>query len=140
MRALIILLITCTAVVAQSRDDLKKKYGEPIAETFVIRPGITVTASHDATGRVTELLIAPQLPDLIKTRSKGLSYETAKGLVDELLPEAARGRGAFAGFLNIGCMPQNDCYGSFSDYEKVSIYYNAGRQRDVNYVVIRWKQ
>ena len=54
LKAFVILLIICTAVVAQSRDDLKKKYGLPVAETFLLRPGITVTASYDATGQVTE--------------------------------------------------------------------------------------
>lgn len=140
MKALVILLIMCTAVVAQSRDDLKRKYGQPVAETFLIRPGIIVTASYNSTGQVTELLIAPHLTDLIKSRSGGVSHETLKEVIDELIPMSERGRGLIGGFLNIGCMPQNDCYGSYNDYEKVIIYYNAGRHGDVNYAVIRWKK
>jgi len=130
----------CTTVIAQSRDDLKKKYGQPVAETYLIRPGIIVTASYDSTGQVTELLIAPQLTDLIKSKSRGLSHETLKEVIDELIPTLERGRGLFGGFLNIGCMPQNDCYGSYNDYEKAIIYYNAGQHGDVNYAVIRWKK
>jgi len=71
---------------------LKKKYGLPVAETFLLRPGITVTASYDSTGQVTELLIAPQLTDLITSKSKGLSQETLKELIDELIPLSERGR------------------------------------------------
>jgi hypothetical protein len=140
VKAVIILLIMCTVVSAQSRDDLKKKYGQPVAETFLIRPGIIVTASHNSTGQITELLIAPQLTDLIKSRNKGLSHETLKEVIDELIPTSERGRPLLGGFLNIGCMPQNDCYGSYNDYEKVIIYYNAGQHGNVNYAVIRWKK
>jgi len=140
LKALVILLIICTAVVAQSRDDLKKKYGQPVAETFLIRPGMIVTASYNSTGQVTELLIAPQLTDLIKSKSRGLRQETLKEVIDELIPLSERGRGVFGGFMNIGCMPQNDCYGSYMDYEKVIIYYNAGQHGDVNYAVIRSKK
>jgi hypothetical protein len=140
VKALLILLITCAAIGAQSKDDLSKKYGQPVAETYVIRPGIIVTASYDLTGQVTEMVIAPQLTDLIKSKSTGLSHETIKEIIDELIPTAERGRGMFGGFFNIGCMPQNDCYGSFNDYEKVIIYYNAGQHDDVNYAVVRWKK
>jgi len=140
VKTLVILLLMCTSIVAQSRDGLKKKYGPPVADTYLIRPGIIVTVSYDSTGQVTEMLIAPQLTDLIKTKSRGLSHEILEEVIDELIPVSERGQGRYAGFLNIGCMPQNDCAGSFSDYEKVFIYYNAGQHRDVNYAVIRWKK
>jgi hypothetical protein len=130
----------CTAVVAQSRDDLKKKYGQPLAETFLIRPEIIVTASYNSTGQITELLIAPQLTGLIKSRGSGLGHETLNEVIDELIPMSERGRGLFRGAFNVGCMPLNDCYGSYMDYEKVIIYYNAGQHGDVNYAVIRWKK
>ena len=140
MKAIVILLMMCTAVVAQSGDELEKKYGQPVAETFLVRPAIIVTASYNSTGQVTELLIAPHLTDLIKSKGRGLSHETLKELIDELVPISERGRVGFGGFLNIACMPQNDCYGSYMEYEKVIIYYNAGQHRHVNYAVIRWKK
>jgi hypothetical protein len=140
LKALVILLIMCTAGVAQSRDDLKRKYGQQVAETFLIRPGIIVTASYDPTGKVTELLIAPQLTGLIKSKSKGLSPKTLNSLIDELIPMSERGRGLFGGGANIGCMPANDCYGSFMDYEKIIIYYNAGQHGEASYAVIHWKK
>ena len=42
-------------------------------------------------------------------------------------------------FLNITCLPQNDCTGSSEDYDKLTIYYNAGKD-GVNYAVIQWKK
>ena len=142
MKTLILLFILCTGVVAQSKDDLKKKYGEPVSETFLLRPEITVTASHNASGQITELLIAPFATALIKSRGNGLSLtrEKLEEIIDELVPLSVRGKPTFAGFLNIGCMPENDCYGSFSSYEKLTIYYNAGKNHNVIYVVIQWKK
>ena len=140
MKVLIILAVMCTGVIAQSRDNLKKKYGEAIAETYLIRPGIIVTASYNSTGEVTELLIAPQLTALIKSKSRGLSQETLNEVIDELIPMSERGQGLFGGGANIGCLPQNDCYGSYMAYEKVIIYYNAGQHGKANYVVIQWKK
>jgi hypothetical protein len=140
MKPIIILLILCTCAVAQSRNDLKKKYGDPVSETFLLRPGVTVTASHNSAGQITELVIAPLVTDLIKSRGNGLTHEEIKDLIDELVPLFARGANQIGGFLNVACMPQNDCYGSYDSYEKLTIYYNAGKNGNVNYVVIQWKK
>jgi hypothetical protein len=140
MKVLFIIFVICTGVVAQSRDDFKKKYGEAIAKTYLVRPGIIVTASYNSTGEVTELLIAPQLTGLIKSKSRGLSLGTLNELINELIPMSERGQGLFGGGFNIGCMPHNDCYGSYMEYEKVIIYYNAGRHGEANYAVIQWKK
>jgi hypothetical protein len=127
-------------VAAQSRDDLKKKYGEPISETFLLRPGIALTASHDSTGKITEYVIAPLVTDLIKSKGNGLTREVLKTLIDELVPLSARGTPQIGGFLNIACLPENDCYGSYDSYEKLTVYYNAGKNGNVNYAVIQWKK
>jgi hypothetical protein len=140
MKVIIILVVMCRGVVGQSRDNLKKKYGEAIAETYLIRPGIIVTASSNSSDEVTELLIAPQLTGLIKSKSSGLSLETLNELIDEMIPMTERGRGLFGGGFNIGCMPRNDCSGSYMDYEKVIIYYNAGQHGEANYAVIQRKK
>ena len=140
MKVLILLVVMCTAVVAQSRDNLKKKYGDAITETYAIRPGIIVTASYNSSGKVTELLIAPQLTGLIKSKSRGLSLETLNDLIDELIPTTERGRGLFGGGVNLGCAPQSDCYGSYMEYERVMIYFNAGKHHEANYAVIQWKK
>jgi hypothetical protein len=57
-----------------------------------------------------------------------------------LVPETARGAGQIGGFLNIACLPENDCYGSEESYQNLTIYYNAGKSGNVNYVVIQWKK
>ena len=139
MKLVLILLILCGGVVAQSRDDLEKKYGEPISETFLLRPGIIVTASHNSNGQITEMVIAPLVTDLIKSKGNGLKRDALKQLIDELVPLSERGTPQIGGFLNIACLPENDCYGSYDSYEKLTVYYNAGKTGNVNYVVIKWK-
>ena len=104
MKTLLVLLIACTGVVAQSKDDLKKKYVQPVAETYVIRSGIIVTVSYDSAGKITEMLIAPELTGLIKSKTRALPHEDVEALIDELIPVAARGSGRFAGAMNIECM------------------------------------
>jgi hypothetical protein len=140
MKSILILLILCTGIVAQSREDLKKKYGEPVSESFLLRPSITVTASYNSTGQITELVIAPFTTDLIKSKGDGLSHDTVKQLIDELVPQPARGISQIGGFLNIACLPANDCYGSEDNYQNLTVYYNAGKTGNVNYVVIQWKK
>jgi hypothetical protein len=140
MKPILILLILCSGVVAQSRDDLRKKYGEPVAEIFLLRPGIIVTASHNSSGQIIEMVIAPLVTDLIKSKGNGLTRDVLKDIIDELAPVSARGTTQIGGFLNLACLPANDCHGSYDSYEKVTIYYNAAKNGNVNYVVIQWKK
>jgi hypothetical protein len=140
MKALAMILLTCTAVCAQSSSELKTKFGDPVAESFRIRPGIILTANYDSAGKVAELVISPDVPAPIKTRNATLSFDTVNAIVDELVPVSERGKAGFAGFANIGCLPEDDCYGSFSSYEKVFIYYNGGKRGQIVYATISWKK
>jgi hypothetical protein len=139
MKPILIVLIVCVGVVAQSRDDVKKKYGDPISETFLLRPDITATVSYNSTGQVKELIIAPFTTGLFKSKGNGIAHETIKELIDELVPESTRGKLQMATMLNLTCLPANDCAGSDESYEKLTIYYNAGKNGNVNYAVVQWK-
>ena len=140
LRAVFIVLLACISVFAQTKDDLRKKYSEPISETFVVGSGVTATATYTPTGQVKELLIAPQLSsDLIKSKGKTLSYDALREIIDELMPPKARGKRIGATFYNVICLPNNDCGGSFVDYEHLIIYYNAGKD-GANYAVIQWRE
>jgi len=137
MKIVFIVLLTCFSVGAQTKDEFKKRFGDPVSETFIVRSGIVVTATYTQSGQVRELLIAPQMTGLIKSKDKTLSYDVLREIIDELVPAKERGKSIISGFLNLTCLPQNDCAGSSEDYEKVTIYYNAGRG-GVNYAVIQW--
>lgn len=71
MKIVLLTMLTCTVVLGQSRDELKAKYGNAVSETFVVRPGIEVTATYEETGRIVDLVISPQNTGLIKSRSFG---------------------------------------------------------------------
>ncbi len=134
MKIVLIVLLTCFSVVAQTKDELKKRFGDPVSETFMVRPGIVLTASYTPSGQIRELLIAPEMTGRIKSNSKTLSHYVLREIIDELVPARERGKFILSGFFT--CPP--GCAGSSEDYEKLSIYYNAGKD-GVNYVVIQWK-
>lgn len=52
-------LVAGVALLGQTREELRRKYGEEVSQTFVARPGICVTATYAADGWITELLISP---------------------------------------------------------------------------------
>jgi hypothetical protein len=143
MKIILAIILTCTAIAGQSRQELKTKYGNAVSETFVIRPGISVTATYAPTGRIIELLISPQNTGLVKSRSfagHAISNDTLKLIIDELVPLPNRGKYLIGTFWNVTCLPQDDCSASQEDYEKLTIYYNAAEGGGCNYAVIKWKQ
>ena len=126
-------------VAGQSISDLRQKYGEPISETFIASPDISVTARFEITGRITDIVISPTNTDLIQSRNKVLTASAVKLIIDQLVPRDVRGKHLINGFINATCLPENDCYGTSEIYERVEIYYNAAAEGRVHYAVIHMK-
>jgi len=125
--------------MSQTQVSLRQKYGTPLTETFVIKPGITLTATYSPVGEVREMIIAPERPStVIKSTTTTLDYRMLHQMIDELVPPKDRGDFIMGSFLNITCLPKNDCAGAMEDYKKLTIYFNAG-EKGTNYVVIQWK-
>jgi hypothetical protein len=134
-------LLGATGTLAgQSRDELRRKYGTPISETFIVRPGIVASATYGTGGRIVEWLISPQNAEVIKTRNKTLNRESINAILDELAPLSVRGKPLGGGVLNATCGPANDCAGSEQLYENVTIYFNAAGGPAISYAVVRWKK
>lgn len=116
-------------LLGQSKEELGRKYGDPVSETFMVRLGVTVTATYGTNGRIAELLISPVVTGYVKSQGlrKPMSKDFVQALIHELLPSSMRGKFVIARFDNIGCFPTNDCWGSSEEYEEASIYYNARR-------------
>jgi hypothetical protein len=128
-------------LAGQSRDELRGKYGDPVSETFMVRPDISVTATYATNGRIAELLISPRpTTAMVKSRGQTLSRDSVNEIIDELVPSSVRGKYLIAGFVNAACIPWNDCNGSSVSYEKVSIYFNAAAEGRVYYAVVQFKQ
>ena len=133
-------LLSAGTLHGQSRDELKRKYGEPSSEVFLVRPDISATPTYSAIGRIIELLISPRIAGITKSRGATLSRDVVTAILDELVPNSARGKYIIAGFANAACLPENDCAGSYQQFENLTIYYNAGRDGGLCYAVVQWKE
>ena len=140
MKALFTILIICVSANAQSQEELHKKYGAPISETLTIRPSVFLTVTYAETGDVCEMIIHPQqlTLDLNSPITETMQSTTLTEIIDELVPKSRRGKLIMGTFLNIVCLPLNNCFGGMSTYERVTIMRNGGNDRE-RYARIGWK-
>lgn len=126
----------------KTRETMRERYGPPVSETFLVRPGLVVSTSYGKNGQVCELFISPQKPPTpIKSAdqtAKSIDSKMLTEIINELVPVSERGRGTSASFLNLRCLPNDDCAGTSSNWEKVSIYRN-GSSNDEHYATIQWR-
>jgi len=142
LSAVLLALTLQTSFVSKSSETLRQRYGNPISETYMARPGIVVTASYGPSGQTCELVISPKEPDLIVRKWPGsdeLNADLELELEDELVPASERGKHKIDTFLDIVCLPENDCFGVESDWEDLSIYRNSGH-KGPHYSKIEWKR
>ncbi len=138
MKILLFVLVVSISLQAQTKEDLQKKYGQPVSESYLIRPEVIVTVTYDKTGKIQEMVIAPRpAPEIIKSKPDTIKYDLLDAVIDELVPKETRGKYKMGTFLNITCFPANDCWGTSKSYEKLTIYYNAGKE-GANYAVVQW--
>jgi hypothetical protein len=122
---------------------LRERYGQPISETYLVRPGIAVSAIYGESGDVCELLISPQKSSsLMKSANltpATIDFNQMTEIIDELVPVSERGKGKGTSMLNLRCLPADDCAGSEGSWEKLRIYRNAGRGGE-HYATIQWQR
>jgi hypothetical protein len=121
---------------ADTAQTMRQRYGPPISETYLMKPGVEASVSFDASGHVCEIVVSPEETAFVK-RGKTFKRQELIDLVDELVPVNERGKPMGGGFVNATCMPDNDCAGTTSDYEKLSIYMNGGNDQE-RYATIQW--
>jgi len=129
-----LLLFLQTSFPANTRRTFRERYGPPISENFLIRPGVVGSASYGASGHVCEVVVSPQR---LWNSTLG-SEKVTDDLIDEIVPVRERGKHVISGFVNAFC-PTGDCFGSDETWEKVYIFRNgnAGNER---YVQIHWRR
>jgi len=118
---------------------LRERYGPPIAETFLVRPGVVVTASYGESGETCEMVISPKMPGLIKSRNSAIDEKLVREIVDEIVPASERGKQRASQFDDMTCLPENDCQGVTEVWENITIYRNSA-QRGVAYATIQWNR
>jgi hypothetical protein len=131
-------LVTAGTVFGQSQGDLRRTYGAPLSEVFVVRPGISATATYATDGRIIELMISPRITGPVKSRVATLSRDSVDEVLNELVPASKRGRFIRTWFFDAVCEPENDCAGVSLVFQNVTIYYNSGRG-GVCYAIVKWK-
>jgi hypothetical protein len=139
---LLLALLLHPALPSNSGQSFLSRYGNPIAETYLVRPNIVASVSYGPSGDPCEIVISPKTPDLIVRKWPGtaeIDYSVLAEVEDELVPQDEWGRFKMSTFLNIFCMPENDCVGEENDWEKLVVYSNAG-QHGAHYASIRWKR
>jgi len=140
MKIAFLILIICTAATAQSSTILRQKYGAPLKESYHVRANILATATYNKDGQVCEIVIEPLPPSTaIKSNEQKIKSDILNELIDELVPMQERGKNLMSSFLNLKCLPRDDCAGTGEDYEKVYIYRNGGIDSH-RYATIQWKK
>lgn len=132
----VLLLALQVSFPIDTAQTMRQRYGPPIAETYLIKPGVVASLSFGASGHVCEIVVSPEETASVK-RSQTFTTQQLTELIDELVPVNERGKPIVGGFFNATCLPDNDCAGTYSDSEKVSIYRNGGADRE-RYATIQW--
>ena len=139
MKLAVLILLGCLSVSAQSPNRLRQKYGQPIRESYLVRDHVLATVTYNQAEQVCEMVIEPLPPSTpIKSSEEKLKSRILEEVIDEVIPMKERGKLIISSFLNLRCLPSNDCEGTGDDYEKVYIYRNGGVDAH-RYATIQWK-
>jgi hypothetical protein len=85
-------LLFAFIATAQTPSDLAARYGDPDAEQFVVRPGITMMARYAEDRTACEMLIEPKRSiQLSDDKEQSMAIGTVSEIIDELIPESERG-------------------------------------------------
>jgi hypothetical protein len=129
----IFVFMLASAVPGQSQCTLVERYGRPVAETFIVRPGVSLTAYHGDNGSPCGFLIEPTAEyigaDMLDEDTKCLSTDVVRSVFDELVPKDAR-----------GVLESTGSFGrTFWRYEKVTVFF-SGRDNQWKRAVILFKE
>lgn len=94
----------------QTSEGLRQRYGKPISETFLVRPGIAVTATYGESSETCSLSIEPRqtFGTPVKPGPPFIEEKLLKEISEELVPEKDRGEYKTGAFLNILSSSAND--------------------------------
>ena len=113
----------------QNRAALKQQFGEAIGEVYRTPNGLTVTAYFDPQGGICKEHIQSE------NRGKRMTDDEVGRVLDEIAPKTSRGTYKIGTFLNVICLPDNDCAGVSEDYQKLAIV-KIGSSNEYRYVEV----
>jgi hypothetical protein len=117
MEILLALALLFLPSVKQTVDEFKQKYKPHQSGRYIVRPGIVMKVKATASGDACEAEIKPLASTVSKDPNPAvMPSETAKEVVDEIIPETKRGKLTTHAHANGGCTGMD-----ISGYEKVTI-------------------
>jgi len=143
-----VLLFVSVTVRAQTSSTFHTRLGEPAEvikkgalvtrERFELDGELTVIIDYRDSGSPDKLRILPRGSKLLDVHSDPtVSLDTFRGLLHLLVQKGDRGKSVMLSFINIICLPKNDCAGVSETFENLTIYYNYGRT-GMRYVDVTW--
>jgi hypothetical protein len=126
-------------LASDTATDFSKRYGPPVSETYLVRPGIVATVSYGKSGHACEIVVGPNQSGagLVKSRNVTIESQQLTEVLDEIVPAKEKGKLRAGSFVNARCLPSDDCNGSEADSDAVSIYRNGGANEE-HYAAIQW--
>jgi len=125
---------------ADTARTLRERYGQPIFETYLVRPDVIAEVRYGSSGHVCEVVLSPRKPSsLIKSGKTTVDSKELTEVLDEIVPMSKRGKALGGEFEDITCLPNNDCEGVSSNWEKVVIYRNGGTGNE-HYATVQWRR
>ena len=145
MRIAFLFLLTVVVATAQTASTLRQKYGEPTSDTYDgqpveiyrVRPDIKLTVRFTKHGDICSMIIAP-LSEPTNGKPSLLKSQPLDDVINELVSKDQRGKYLMGTFLNLTCLPNNDCYGTEEDYQRVLIHKHGSTDAHP-YASISWK-
>lgn len=117
MRYLFFLLLCVSCCFSQTSQQLRSRYGQPDVERFIVRPDITAEIEYGSDGAACQVVIEEQHHLLRREQTtKNLLPETVTAILEEIVPESARGRRLNTLYESMGCVRGEDV-----EYENVMI-------------------
>ena len=114
---------------AQNRTAIRRLYGGAIGEVYRTSNGLTVTAYFDTQGNLCREHIESE------NRGRRMTDNEVNSVLDEIAPKDERGPYKIGTFLDVICLPDNDCDGVSEDYARLSIT-KIGSTNEYRYVSI----
>jgi hypothetical protein len=135
-----LLALALTQTFSQTPGELKQKYGAPITEVYLMRPGIMLVVSYAVDNQACEMLIEP-VHSVLADRPADIlmSQSSVSAIIAELAPLERRGSLIRRVNLSSGCTSTDS-----EDYEQVVINRtintcNAKDDKKGVMASIRWK-
>ena len=118
MKSLLLLMSSVLCLFGQmDSNSLHAKYGQPVEETFPVRPGITLTVVYGDSHQVCKLDIRPSRNDSV------IPAALIEDILNEIVPPSTRGTPGRQGVACTGF-----CW-KMTEYEKMHIGQAAGDVR-----------